>query len=115
MDRFPADQPGHQGASFIADDGTRADGFVGDPRSLRVRGADRHAPDARRPKERLATLRLVGLALAACDKCVAVVYENEQRPAERRHAPWLERVSAQANAAFEELELDGAACRRGSA
>jgi glutathione S-transferase len=49
-------------------------------------------------------LRLHGLALAACEKCVQIVYENQQRPEEKRHAPWLERVTGQANAAFAELE-----------
>jgi glutathione S-transferase len=49
-------------------------------------------------------LRLHGLALAACEKCVQIVYELNQRPEEKRHAPWLERVTAQANAAFAELE-----------
>ena len=49
-------------------------------------------------------LRLHGLALAACEKCVQIVYEFNQRPEEKRHAPWLERVTGQANAAFAELE-----------
>ena len=45
-----------------------------------------------------------GLALAACEKCVQVVYENNQRPEEKRYQPWLDRVIAQANAAYAELE-----------
>ena len=49
-------------------------------------------------------LRLTGLALAACEKCVQIVYEHNQRPEEKRHEPWLERITAQANAAFVELE-----------
>ena len=49
-------------------------------------------------------LRLHGLALAACEKGVQVVYENQQRPEDKRHAPWLDRVVGQANAAFAELE-----------
>jgi glutathione S-transferase len=49
-------------------------------------------------------LRLHGLALAACEKCVQVVYENNQRPEEKRHQPWLDRVILQAEAAFGELE-----------
>jgi len=51
-------------------------------------------------------LRLLGLALAACEKCVQIVYEKTQRPEEKRHPPWLERVIGQANAAFVELERD---------
>jgi glutathione S-transferase len=54
--------------------------------------------------QRREALRLVGLALAAADKCVQIVYEKEQRPKEKRHEPWLNRVIGQANAAFAELE-----------
>ena len=54
-------------------------------------------------------LRLHGLALAACEKNVQIVYEFNQRPEEKRHAPWLDRVTAQANAAFAELERTAAA------
>jgi len=53
-------------------------------------------------------LRLHGLALAACEKCVQIVYEHNQRPEEKVHAPWLERVTGQANAAFAELERTAA-------
>ena len=49
-------------------------------------------------------LRLHGLALAACEKGVQIVYEHQQRPEDKRHLPWLDRVVAQANAAFQELE-----------
>jgi glutathione S-transferase len=49
-------------------------------------------------------LRITGLALSACDKCVALVYEQQQRPADKRHGPWHERVLGQALAAFTVLE-----------
>jgi glutathione S-transferase len=49
-------------------------------------------------------LRLIGLALAACDKSVSLVYEREQRPPEKRHDAWYERVLGQALAAFAVLE-----------
>jgi len=51
-------------------------------------------------------LRLAGLALAGCDKAVQHYYELTQRPPERRHAPWLDRVTAQMRAAFGELERE---------
>lgn len=54
--------------------------------------------------ERREALRLTGLALAAADKIVNVVYEKTQRPSHLRYEPWLERVIGQANAAFVELE-----------
>lgn len=49
-------------------------------------------------------LHRIGLALAACEKCVQIVYEHGVRPAEKRHDPWLDRVTGQLNAAFELLE-----------
>jgi glutathione S-transferase len=49
-------------------------------------------------------LRLVGLAMAACEKGVQIFYERSTRPPEKRHEPWVERIVQQANAAFRELE-----------
>ena len=49
-------------------------------------------------------LRLTGLALAACEKAVQIVYEHNLRPAEKLHAPWLERVTGQLTAACALLE-----------
>lgn len=56
--------------------------------------------------DRLHDLRLTGLALAACEKTVQTVYEQELRPMEKQHAPWLERVGRQLDAAFELLEAE---------
>jgi len=33
-------------------------------------------------------LRVIGLALAACEKSVQIIYERNLRPAEKRHQPW---------------------------
>src|SRR6185436_12644877 len=38
-------------------------------------------------------LRIVGLALAACEKSVQIVYERELRPPEKLHEPWVARVT----------------------
>jgi glutathione S-transferase len=46
-----------------------------------------------------ASLRTLGLALAACEKAVQIVYEYQLRPEEKRHQPWLERVTRQLLAA----------------
>jgi len=46
----------------------------------------------------------VGLALAAMEKAVQAFYECQLRPAEARHAPWLERVAEQLNAACALME-----------
>ncbi|MDA8443924.1 glutathione S-transferase [Paracidovorax valerianellae] len=51
-------------------------------------------------------LRITGLALAACEKAVQLVYERNLRPAERQHAPWTERVSGQLRAACALLEAE---------
>ncbi|HEV7135661.1 MAG TPA: glutathione S-transferase family protein [Steroidobacteraceae bacterium] len=55
--------------------------------------------------DRQAALRTVGLALAACEKSVQLVYEN-LRPADKRHQPWVERVTAQLQAALGALEAE---------
>lgn len=54
--------------------------------------------------ERQRTLQLIGLALAACEKSVQIVYERSLRPPEKQHAPWITRVRGQLAAAFAELE-----------
>jgi glutathione S-transferase len=51
-------------------------------------------------------LRLTGLALAACEKAVQLIYERELRPPERRHAPWVERITGQLVAAAREIECE---------
>lgn len=49
-------------------------------------------------------LQLLGLALAACEKTVQIVYEHLLRPAEKLHEPWLDRVTGQLLAAYALLE-----------
>ncbi|MEM7795458.1 MAG: glutathione S-transferase [Cyanobacteria bacterium P01_C01_bin.118] len=49
-------------------------------------------------------LRLIGLALMACDKTVQIIYERTLRPPEKRHQPWLDRVTTQLHAAYGQLE-----------
>jgi len=49
-------------------------------------------------------LHVVGLALAACEKAVQIVYERNLRPPEKRHAPWIDRVSGQLRTACDGLE-----------
>ena len=53
---------------------------------------------------RCQALHVIGFALAAADKCVNIVYEKEQRPKDKIHPAWLERVTSQANTAFAQLE-----------
>ncbi|RON09009.1 glutathione S-transferase [Pseudomonas brassicacearum] len=56
--------------------------------------------------QRLRSLRLIGLALAACEKSVQIYYERTLRPAEKQHEPWLERVGGQLLAAYSALEQE---------
>ncbi|CAI0996100.1 glutathione S-transferase [Serratia liquefaciens] len=53
---------------------------------------------------RLNALQLNGLALVACEKTVQIVYEQQLRPQEKQHQPWLDRVQVQLQAAYAELE-----------
>ena len=56
--------------------------------------------------ERQRALRLVGLALAACEKSVQIVYEHHTRPSDKLHQPWLDRVSGQLREACGALERE---------
>jgi len=49
-------------------------------------------------------LRVLGLALAACEKSVSIVYEGFFRPDQMRHQPWVDRVSTQMKTAYRQLE-----------
>lgn len=51
--------------------------------------------------------RLIGLALAGCEKSVQLVYERTLRPAEKQHQPWIDRVQGQMLAAYRLLETEG--------
>ena len=58
------------------------------------------------PLARQHALRVLGLALAACEKSVQIVYEHALRPAEKQHAPWIDRVTGQMLAALDALEVE---------
>jgi len=51
-------------------------------------------------------LRVIGLALAACEKSVQIIYERNLRPPEKLHEPWVRRVTGQLLAAYEALEQE---------
>ncbi|CAI8737145.1 glutathione S-transferase [Pseudomonas sp. IT-P294] len=57
-------------------------------------------------KQRLRTLRLIGLGLAACEKSVQLYYERNLRPADIQYQPWVERVEGQLAAAYSSLERE---------
>ena len=99
-DRFKSINPVVKAPTLVCEDGT-----VLMDSTLILDHVESLAPAGRRlmpagGTKRLEALRVAALALAACEKCVQIVYEKEQRPAEKRHAPWLGRVTGQANAAL---------------
>ena len=51
-------------------------------------------------------LRVVSLALVACEKSVQIVYERNLRPPERQHEPWMERVGSQLHSAYDLIEAE---------
>src|SRR5688572_31112777 len=79
-DRFKSINPVVKAPSLVCDDGTvlMDSTLILDYVEATVPPAKRLMPAAL--KERLEALRLTGLALAACEKCVQLVYEKEQRP-----------------------------------
>ena len=102
FERFAAINPVVKAPTLVADDGT-----VLIDSTLILDYVESISPPERRlmpagGKPRLDALRLVGLAMAACEKAVQIVYEKEQRDVV--HGPWMERITRQANAAFGELE-----------
>jgi glutathione S-transferase len=104
FDRFSQVNPVVKAPTLVCDDGT----VLMDSTLILDYVENCLAPERtltpRASAERQQTLRLIGLAMAACEKCVQMVYEKEQRPPEKRHDPWFARVAGQANAAFGELE-----------
>lgn len=58
------------------------------------------------PAERALECRVAALAQAACDKAVSLYYEQNLRPREFQHEPWIERVSGQLLAGWGALERD---------
>ena len=56
------------------------------------------------PLDFLRAQRIIGLALAACEKSVQIVYEHNLRPGEKLHQPWIDRVQGQLLQAYRLLE-----------
>jgi glutathione S-transferase len=55
-------------------------------------------------RERREVLRVMSLALGACEKGRDQLYETLYRPPEKRHEPWVERCRTQMHGALAELE-----------
>jgi glutathione S-transferase len=106
FDRFRAINPVVKAPSLVCDDGE-----VLMDSSLILDYAEALAAPRRSllPTElprRKHALRLIGLALAACEKSVQIIYERNLRPAEKLHQPWIDRVSGQLLAAYGAIESE---------
>ena len=102
-DEFQAISPVVKAPSLVTDDGV-----VLMDSTLILEYAERIAPTKSLmpadTREHARALHLIGLALAANEKTVQVVYEKSQRPGEKQHQPWLDRVSGQLLRAYGVLE-----------
>lgn len=104
FDAFAAVNPVVKAPTLVTDDGT----VLMDSTLILLLAARRAAPGRRLLPEgepaAARALRLSGLALAACEKTVAIVYETAFRPEAKRHRPWLDRVEDQMRQAYRLLE-----------
>ncbi|HVW72202.1 MAG TPA: glutathione S-transferase [Rhizomicrobium sp.] len=104
FDKFASLNPVVKAPTFITDDGV-----VLMESSLILEHIAEIAPRRLMPADRASherALRQIGLALAACEKSVSIIYECTHRPAEKQHQPWLDRVSGQLLAAYRALEKE---------
>ncbi|MBW6525575.1 glutathione S-transferase [Sphingomonas sp. RHCKR7] len=104
LDAFAAINPLVKAPTLVLDDGTQ---LVDSTLILAV--AERLVPAARHlmpaaTGDYVAAQRIIGLALAACEKTMQIAYERRLRPVEKQHQPWLERIQAQLIAAYTMLD-----------
>ena len=104
FEQFRLVNPVVKAPSFVCDDGTvlMDSGLIVDHLET-VAGRSLWPAD---PASRTRALRATGLALAACEKVMQIVYEHHLRPADKRHEPWLERVTGQMMAALTALDAE---------
>lgn len=106
FEAFAAINPVVKAPSFVTDDGTvlmdsalileHLERLVPPERSLAPHDTATH----------IRAQRIIGLALAACEKSVQIVYERSLRPPEKQHQPWIDRVQGQLEAAYGLLEQE---------
>jgi len=104
FDKFQSINPVVKAPSFVTDDGV-----VLMDSNLILEHIAHLAPRSLMPADRAMheiALRQIGLALAACEKTVSIIYERNLRPEEKQHQPWLDRVRGQLLTAYRLLEQD---------
>ncbi|MBW8316094.1 MAG: glutathione S-transferase [Hydrogenophaga sp.] len=102
FDEFSRTNPVVKAPTLVCDDGT-----VLMDSTLILQYAEALAGRSLLPAEPQVLARslcTVGLALAACEKAVQIVYEHGLRPADKLHQPWLNRVTGQLLSACDGLE-----------
>lgn len=102
FDEFSRTNPVVKAPTLVCDDGT-----VLMDSTLILQYAEALAGRSLLPPEPQVLARslcTVGLALAACEKAVQIVYEHGLRPADKLHQPWLDRVTGQLLSACDGLE-----------
>jgi len=104
FDQFQAINPVVKAPSLVCDDGTvlMESTLILDYAGMLA--APRRCLMPAGLPQRQQALRLIGLALAVCEKSVQIVYEHNLRPVEKLHQPWLDRVAGQLLAALDGLE-----------
>jgi glutathione S-transferase len=104
-EQFKAINPLVKAPTFVCDDGT----MLLDSTLILDYAETLARPRSLLPAEpaaRATALRTVGLALAACEKSVQIVYERQLRPSEKQYEPWMQRVTEQLHAAYRALETE---------
>ena len=104
FEQFSRINPVVKAPSFVCDDGTVLMDSALIIEHLEAVAGRRLWPDGL--AERTRALRVTGLALAACEKVMQIVYEHHLRPADKLHAPWLQRVTGQMMAALTALDAE---------
>ena len=106
FDAFAAINPVVKAPTLVADDGEvlMESSLILDYAEALAAGRKSLIPAGVR--ERQHALRVIGLALAACEKSVQIIYERALRPEAKQHAPWVDRVTGQMLAALEALEAE---------
>jgi len=107
FEKFRSINPVVKAPSLVCDDGTvlmDSTLILDYAEALAAEQAPRKSLMPSTLAERQQALRVIGLALAACEKSVQIVYERHLRPAEKLHQPWVSRVTSQLLAAYGELE-----------
>lgn len=105
-DTFAAINPVVKAPSLVLDDGT-----VLMESQLILEYIERLAPPERlftpgNDRDYARHQRIIGLALVAAEKTVHAYYESSQRPTDKKHQPWLDRIESQLRTAYDLLESE---------